>query len=385
MSHIADARKYEPLNSDTIYELARDTFRQWCEHKAPRLGAALAYYTIFSIGPLLVIAIAVASIVFKDAEEQIVSSLSGVLGGESAEVVKQTIESGKEGGRNWIATIIGIITLLIGASGVFGQLKDALNTIWEVKPKEGRGFFKIIKERFFSFTMVLGTGFLLLVSLIVTSAAAALTTWLRSFLPGGDILGHVVSVIVSFLLVSAIFALLFKYLPDVELVWKDVWIGAVASAVLFMLGQYLLSIYIASGAIGAPFGAVGSLVIVLVWIYYSAQILFLGAEFTQVYTHRFGSRVKPKHDAEFVTKKDKAQEGAPSSSSEDHQNRSDRSQAESEFASFRYPTTMRDSDISAQDPVSPVIRKYPGAAISFAFAFGGVLGWLHKRRHRDNE
>lgn len=299
------------MNPKAIFELVRDTFKEWTEDKAARLGASLAYYTVFSLGPLLLIGIAIASLVFdtRQAQAQVVSTIQGVVGKEAADVIKQTIEKGNIGGANIIATVIGIVTLLFGASGVFGQLKDALNTIWEVQPKPGLGFMAMIKDRFFSFTMVLGTGFLLLVSLVVTAAVSALGTYLSDALPGADILWQIVNFAISIGVVTVMFALLFRFLPDVKITWKDVWVGALVTAILFIAGQLLLAFYISTGNVGESFGAAGALIIVLVWIYYSAQILFLGAEFTQVYTNRFGSHVRPEKNAEFITEEARAQEG----------------------------------------------------------------------------
>lgn len=299
------------MNPKALFEVFKQSFKEWGEDKAPRLGAALAYYTIFSIGPLLVIVIAVASFVFGNAQDQIVSTIQGVVGEGGAKVIKDTIENANKGGANIIATIIGIVTLLLGASGVFGQLKDALNTIWEVQPKPGLGIVNTIKERFFSFTMVLGTGFLLLISLVVTAAVSALNEVLKSILPGGDIVGQVVSFLVSILIVALMFTLLFKFLPDVKITWSDVWIGGLMTAILFTLGQFALGFYLSSGAVGKSFGAAASFVVILVWIYYSTQILLFGAEFTQVYTNKYGSHVRPEENAEFVTEEARAQEGAP--------------------------------------------------------------------------
>lgn len=302
------------MNPKAIFELVRDTFKEWSEDKAPRLGAALAYYTIFSIGPLLVIIIAIVSFIAQDvdAKGQILSTIRSTASKEAADMIGETIDNANKGGANIIATIIGVGTLLLGASGVFGQLKDALNTIWEVKPKEGLGFLYTIKERFFSFTMVLGTGFLLLVSLVISAALSAVGHFLETLTPGAQIIGQIISFIVSLLVIAAVFMLLFKFLPDVKITWKDVWIGGLVTAILFTVGQIGLSIYLSSGAVGESFGTAGSLVVVLVWIYYSTQILFLGAEFTQVYTNRYGSRVRPEKTAEFVTEQDRAQEGIPS-------------------------------------------------------------------------
>jgi len=299
------------MNAKGLFDVAKQTFKEWGEDKAPRLGAALAYYTVFSIGPLLVIVIAIASRVFDNAQDQIVGTIRGVVGEGGGRVIKDTIENANKGGADIIATIIGIVTLLLGASGVFGQLKDALNTIWEVKPKPGLGIVNTIKERFFSFTMVLGTGFLLLVSLVITSAVAAFNDVLKRIIPGGDIIGQIVSFLVSLLIVALMFTLLFKFLPDVKITWGDVWIGGLVTAILFMLGQFALAFYLSSGSVGESFGAAASFVIILVWIYYSTQILFLGAEFTQVYTNKYGSHVRPEENAEFVTEDARAQEGMP--------------------------------------------------------------------------
>jgi len=299
------------MSPKALFDIFKETFKEWSEDKAPRLGAALAYYTVFSIGPLLVLVIAIASIVFDDAGDQIVNTIGGVVGKDSSDVIRQTIENANKGGANIIATIIGIITLLLGASGVFGQLKDALNTIWEVQPKPGQGILATIKQRFFSFTMVLGTGFLLLVSLVITAAVSALNEVLKNILPGADIIGQIISFIVSVLIVALMFTLLFKFLPDVKITWGDVWIGGLVTALLFTIGQLALGFYLSSGAVGESFGAAASFVIILVWIYYSTQILFFGAEFTQVYTNKYGSRVRPEENAEFVTEEARAQEGMP--------------------------------------------------------------------------
>jgi membrane protein len=231
------------------------------------------------------------------------------VGKAGGEVITQTIDNANKGGANIIATTIGIITLLLGASGVFGQLKDALNTIWEVEPKPGQGILATIKDRFFSFTMVLGTGFLLLVSLVVNAAVASLGTYLNNILPGGQLLGQILSVVLTFVIIAVMFALLFKFLPDVKIAWSDVWIGAAITSVLFGLGQLALSFYLSLSNVGSAFGATGSLVVVLVWIYYSAQIMLLGAEFTQVYTNKYGSRVRPAENARFVTDDARAQQG----------------------------------------------------------------------------
>lgn len=309
------------MDPKAIFDLFRDAFKSWGEDKASRLGASLAYYTIFSIGPLLLIAIAVASIVFQNAQDQIVGTIAGVVGQSGANVIKDTIQNANKGGANIIAIIIGAVTLVLGASGVFGQLKDALNTIWEVRIKPGQSFLTTIRQQFLSFTMVLGTGFLLLVSLVINAAVAALGDFINSVLPGGQLVGQIISFVLTFVVVTLMFALLFKFLPDVQIKWSDVWIGAAITALLFALGQFALGLYLSLGNVGSAFGATGSLVVVLVWIYYSAQILLFGAEFTQIYTNRYGSHIEPSKNAEFVTEEARAQQGIPHDKPEERDNK----------------------------------------------------------------
>jgi membrane protein len=299
------------MNLKAVWELIRDTFKDWSEDKAARLGAALAYYTVFAIGPLLVIVIAIAGLVFEAeaAERQVIGTIRSLVGQSGSELIEQTIENANKGGENVVASAFGIGILLFGAAGVFGQLKDALNTIWEVKPKPNAGVLGMVRERFLSFTMVLGTGFLLLVSLVLSAGITALSTYLQGILPGSDLLWQILNIVFMIVVVTVMFALLYKYLPDVKIAWKDVWLGAFVTTLLFLAGQLALGIYLGSGSVGSAFGAASSLVVILVWVYYSAQIFFFGAEFTQVYAHKYGSRLQPKEYAEFATEEARAQEG----------------------------------------------------------------------------
>ena len=276
------------------FNLFKQAFTEFGEDKAQRLGAALAYYTIFSLAPLLLIAIAIAGLVFgrEAAQGEIFGQLSGVLGPQAAEAVQGMVKSAAKPKSGTIATIIGIVTLLFGAAGVFGQLKDALNTIWNVEPKKSGGIMTMIKDRFLSFAMVFGTGFLLLVSLVLDSAVAAAGHFLGNRLPGGEALWQGVQLILSLAVVTLLFALIFRYLPDIHPAWRDVWFGAVFTAVLFVVGKFALGLYFGKSAVGSSYGAAGSLVLLLLWVYYSAQILFLGAEFTQVYARTHGSMAK---------------------------------------------------------------------------------------------
>ena len=279
--------------------LFKQAFTEFGEDKAQRLGAALAYYTIFSLAPLLLIAISIAGMVFgrEAAQGQIFGQLHGVLGPQAAQAVQEMVKGAAKPKSGTMATVIGIVTLLFGAAGVFGQLKEALNTIWNVEPARAGGFMKMLKDRFLSFAMVLGTGFLLLVSLVIDAGVAAAGHFVGSRLPGGEALWQVVQLIVSLGIVALLFALIFRFLPDVHPAWRDVWFGAIFTAVLFVAGKFALGLYLGKSAVGSSYGAAGSLVVLLLWVYYSAQILFFGAEFTQVYARTHGSMAEAKEKA----------------------------------------------------------------------------------------
>ena len=259
----------------------------------------------------MIIAIAIAGLAFgrEATQGQIVNQISGLIGSEGAKGIETLIENASKPSSGVIATAFGIIVLLIGSSGFFGQLQEGLNTIWEVKPRPGRGILGIMKDRFLSFTMVLGVGFLLLVSLVISAGLVALGEILGTFMPGTVIVGYILNVIISLLVTTLLFAMIFKILPDVKISWKDVWIGAAATAFLFTVGKLLLGLYLAKANIASAYGAAGSLVVILVWVYYSAMILFLGAECTQVYANRYGSRIVPDRDAVPVTEEARAQQG----------------------------------------------------------------------------
>jgi len=271
-------------------QLFKETGKEFSEDKVPRLGAALAYYTIFSIGPLLLIAVAMAGLFLgqEAARGQVSGELDKLFGSEMSKSLEQMIEAAAKPKTGKIATIVGVITLMFGASGVFGQLKDALNTIWNVEPKKTSGIMGFIHERFLSMAMVLGIGFLLLVTLVFDAAISALGPWLERMV-GGEAIIHAISLALSFAVATVVFAAIFRILPDLKIAWRDVWLGAVFTSLLFVLGKWGLGLYLGKAAVGSAYGAAGSLVILLVWVYWSAQILFFGAEFTQVYARTFGS------------------------------------------------------------------------------------------------
>jgi membrane protein len=276
-----------------------EAFTGWRDHKASKMAAALAYYTVFALAPILVISIAVAGLVLgqEAAEGRIVGQISGLIGTTSAAAVEAMIAAARKPSSGILATIIGLATLLFGATGVFGELQDSLDTMWGVKPKPGRGFIRMLKTRFVSFTMVLGIGFLLLVSLVVSAAISALGAWLAGLLPLPELLMQAINLIVSIAVVTLLFAMIFRVLPDVDIAWRDVWVGALFTAILFALGKLGIGLYLGKSSVGSSYGAAGALVVILVWVYYSAQILFFGAELTRAWAYQHGSRFVPDEDA----------------------------------------------------------------------------------------
>ncbi len=275
-----------------LINLINLTFKAWSDDEAQRLAAALAYYTIFSIAPLLLISIAVAGFFWGHdaAQNEIAYQIQGLVGKEGADTIQSMIQNSRKPSTNILVTLIGIITLLFGASGVFGELQTALNTIWDVKPKPGKGIATYIKNRFLSFSMVLGIGFLLLVSLVLSAALAAFGHWLIGLSQALNIMLQIITLLISFGITTLLFALIFKILPDTRIKWSDVWVGAIVTSLLFSLGRFLIGLYLGHSGISSTYGAAGSLVIILIWIYYSTQILFLGAEFTHVYATEHGSQ-----------------------------------------------------------------------------------------------
>ncbi len=276
----------------------KNTITEWSDDGAPRLGAALAYYTVFSIAPLMIIGILIAGLIFDNAQAQILGEVEGMIGAEGGKAIGSMIEAAQKPMESAVATVLALGTLFFGAAGVFVQLKDAMNIIWDVPATKGGGMMGFIKKYFLSFSMVLGIGFLLLVSLLLTAAAGIMGQFLQHHFPAAEIIMPTIGFIISFGIVTVLFAMLFKFLPDVKIPWRDVWIGAAITAGLFVIGKLGLGLYLGKATTASAYGAAGSLVILLLWVYYSAQILFFGAEFTQVYSSYYGSRSEsdePKH------------------------------------------------------------------------------------------
>jgi membrane protein len=279
--------------------LVKTTASDWMEDDATRLAASLAYYSILSLAPLVVLALAIAGFAFSEeaARGGISRELGGLVGSSGAEAVEGIVKNAKAPAAGILSSIVGIVVLLFGASGVFGELQAALNAIWEVAPKPGRGIMGIIRDRLFSFAMVMGVAFLLLVSLVVSAALAGIGRFLSGRLPGGEVLWQGVNFVISFGVIAALFAVLFKTVPDAKVAWRDVWVGGLVTAGLFTLGKFLIGLYLGKSTISSSYGAAGSLVLLVIWVYYSASILLFGAEFTQVYAGAFGSRIRPADNA----------------------------------------------------------------------------------------
>lgn len=302
------------MNLKAFFALLKQTASEYSEDKVSRLAAALAYYTVFSLAPLLIIAIAIAALVFgqEAAQGQIVGQIQGLVGRDGAEFIQTAIDNANDKKHTGIiATVINIAVLLFGASGVFAQLQDALNTVWEVAPKPEQGLLNVIRQRFLSFAMVLVIAFLLLTSLVLSAALAALGNLLSGLLPGMGVLWQIVNFVISFGVITMLFAMIYKFLPDAKIAWGDVWIGAALTSLLFTVGKLLLGLYLGNASFGSTYGAAGSLVILLAWVFYSAQILFIGAEFTQVYASKYGSRIVPTKNAVALTEEARAQQGMP--------------------------------------------------------------------------
>ncbi len=299
------------MNLRSVWEVLKDAGSSWMEDKAPRLGAALAYYSVFSLAPLLVIIIGIAGLVVghEAAGHHLTDQIKNLVGEEGGKAVRAMVESASKPQTGIVGTVLGVLMLLFGAAGLFGQLQDALNTVWEVEPKPGQGIWGLIRERFLSLSMVLGVAFLLLVSLVISAGVAAFVQLFGDM--GAGFLGHAANEIVSVIVIALLFAVIFKFLPDAKIAWGDVWLGAALTAVLFEIGKFLLGLYLGHSGIASGYGAAGSLAVLLVWLYYSGQIFLFGAEFTRAYANRLGSRIVPADNAIPLTDKARAEQGIP--------------------------------------------------------------------------
>jgi membrane protein len=283
------------MTGQEAWHLVRDSGKRFIGDNCPRLGAAMAYYTALSLSPLLLAVVGIAGLVYgrEAARGGIVEQFRDTIGTQAASFVEQMILKSSEPKHGIIATVVALVVLFFGATGVFGELQSALNSVWKVPGKQSSGgVLTMLKERLLSFSLVCGAAFLLLVSLVVSAVLAGIDSHILGWLPGTEWLAQVLSLLVNFALTAALFAMMFKWLPETQLAWKDVWIGAAVTALLFSAGRFLIGLYLGKAAVASTYGAAGSLVVLLVWIYYSTQILLFGAELTFVYAQRFGSGVR---------------------------------------------------------------------------------------------
>jgi membrane protein len=301
------------MKSDDYIFLVKESFREWSRDNVSRLAAALAYYTVFSLAPILVIAVSIAGWLLgqENVRMEVLGQIGEAIGPQARELVAEMIDQAMRPEGGIIAGIIGLVALLVSATGVFAELQNSLNNIWGVMIRPGRGILATIKDRLLAFGMVLAIGFLLLVSFIIDALISILGAHFVELLPFPATIIRVLSLLISLAVVTALFALIYKYIPDVEINWRDVWIGAIITAILFTIGRFALSIYLARAGVASAYGAAGALVLILLWVYYSAQVLFLGAEFTQVYANNYGSGITPSEEAIPLTREARARQGMP--------------------------------------------------------------------------
>ena len=379
----------------------KGAFHEFGEDKVLRLSAALAYYALFSLAPLVIIVIAVVGIVFgrEAVQGQVQQQLSGFFGQQGAQTIESMVKAASKPSSSIIATIIGVVTLILGASGVFGQLQDALNTIWEVKPKPGRGFKGFIRDRFLSMSMVLGTGFLLLISMLLSAALSAVSGFMNNAFGVSPVIAEVLHLAVSLVVITLLFAMIFKVLPDANVKWNDVWVGAFFTALLFTLGKFLLGFYLGRESTASAYGAAGSLVIVLMWVYYSSIILFFGAEFTQVFAKERGSRIVASSNAVPVTEEARAEEGIPHTVPAPTGKRSKPKPAKPRLAPAHHAEAAETvtahkaaATVLAETPAdtawehvpngTEIIQRKPWPFLSAAMGIGLLTGWIFKGEWR---
>ncbi|WP_300603632.1 YihY/virulence factor BrkB family protein [Niabella sp.] len=292
----AAARTGKPITLKGIWKVLKATFNGFSEHKITKLSGSLAYYTVFSMAPLLVMIISLCGLFLgrEAVEGEVFSVLRGFVGQDTASQLQEIIRHASLTGKSKIAAIIGGITLLIGATTVFGEIQDSINTVWGLKPKPRKGWIKLLQNRFLSFSVIISLGFLLLVSLTISGIIEGISNGLRARYPDVTVVVfYVINLVLTLTVSAVIFAVIFKVLPDARIRWRDVMAGALVTALLFMLGKFGISLYISQTKVGSTYGAAGSLVVLLVWVYYSSIILYLGAEFTKAYAVEYGADIHP--------------------------------------------------------------------------------------------
>lgn len=290
-----------------IFKILKGTLTGFIDDKGMKLSASLSYYTVFSMAPLLLLIISLTSVFFgrEAVEGRIFTEINGLIGNTAAAQVQEIIKNLELSGKTTMSVIIGAVTLLIGATTVFGEIQDSINSIWKVKAKPKRGWVKLLKDRLLSGSLIIALGFLLVVSLIINGAVLALNDMIKSYFPDiAVIIFNIVNIIISFVVITILFGVIFKVLPDAKIPWKDVRMGAFFTACLFMLGRYIIGLYIETTAAGSPYGAAGSIIVILLWVYYTAAILYIGAEFTRAYADHVGAKIEPADYAVYVEQKE---------------------------------------------------------------------------------
>jgi membrane protein len=297
--------------SKKAWGLLKATFNAFLDDKALKMSASLAYYTIFSIAPLIMMLIFFAGFIYgqEAIQGKVFQEINGFVGNEAAAQIQDIIKQVNASQDSTFAIIMGVITLFIGATGVFLEIQDSINQIWRVKPKPKKGWKKMLTNRFISFSMIISLGFLLIVSLVINGLVLALSAKLNQYFPDITIFFvNIINLAITFMVISALFGIIFKFLPDVIIEWKDVRTGAFFTAILFMIGKYLIGLYIEKVGPGTAYGAAGSLIIILVWVYYTSAILFFGAEFTQVYAQCYGGKIRPAEYAVHIVQTEEEKE-----------------------------------------------------------------------------
>jgi membrane protein len=307
MAHVMHRRSAKDITMHRtrrwqVGSILKTTVMDWIDDNAARVAASLAFYTLLSMAPLILLSIALLGTLMgaESARARVLMEVGSVVGPQAAGALSAIVESAHRSDASVISSVVGIVVLFVGASGVFGELQYALDTIWGVKPKPGRGIMGVIKDRLFSFSMVIAVAFVLLVSLIISTILSAVGRIVADALPGGAMLWRCVNLSVSLGVITLLFAIIFKVVPDVKVRWRDVWFGAFVTAALFSVGKYALGLYLGTSSVASSFGAAGSVVALVVWVYYSSQLVFLGAEFTQVLARHKGVDIEPSKNAMFV-------------------------------------------------------------------------------------
>lgn len=288
-------------------KVLKDTFTGFMKDKGLKLSASLSYYTVFSLAPLLLLIISLTGIFFgrEAVEGRVFTEINGLIGSNAALQIQEVIQNLELSGKTNISMIIGAVTLVIGATTVFGEIQDSINIIWNLKAKPKRGWLKFLKTRLLSGSIIIGLGFLLIVSLLINGVLVALNEILRGYFPQVAVIFlNIADIAINFGVITVLFGTIFKVLPDAKITWKDVRAGAFFTACLFMLGRYLIGLYIETTAAGSPYGAAGSIIVILLWVYFSAAILYIGAEFTKAYAEHVGAKIRPAEYAVYVEEKE---------------------------------------------------------------------------------